>query len=171
MHAATSAGAAPAANRTSDPDFVSQEEETYRRSSKLLGGSRFVRSITSKLELHAFLIQGMPFGALVSLLDGLTIIEIDDVAAVLGVSTRTLNRHSETPKKAMPADLASKTWMLAETLAKASEIFGSKEAAEAWLKKPAMGLDGQRPIEMLQTLQGAELVDDFLGRLKYGVYT
>jgi uncharacterized protein (DUF2384 family) len=34
-----------------------------------------------------------------------------------------------------------------------------------------MGLDGQRPIDLLQTVQGAELVNDFLGRLEYGVYT
>ena len=33
-----------------------------------------------------------------------------------------------------------------------------------------MGLDGKRPIELLQTVQGAELVTDFLTRLEYGVY-
>ena len=71
----------------------------------------------------------------------------------------------------MQADLASKNWLLAETLAKATEIFGSKEEAERWMSKPAMGLDGKRPIELLQTVQGAELVNDFLGRLEYGVYT
>ena len=71
----------------------------------------------------------------------------------------------------MPTDLASKTWLFAETLAKATEIFGGKEEAERWMSKPAMGLDRQRPIELLQTVQGAELVNDFLGRLEYGVYT
>ena len=71
----------------------------------------------------------------------------------------------------MPADLASKTWLFAETLAKATEIFGSREEAERWMSKPAMGLDGERPIDLLQTVQGAELVNDFLGRLEYGVYT
>ena len=54
---------------------------------------------------------------------------------------------------------------------KITEIFGSKEDAELWVSKPAMGLDGQRPIDLLQTVQGAELVNDFLGRLEYGVYT
>ena len=71
----------------------------------------------------------------------------------------------------MPADLASKAWLFAETLAQATEIFGGKEEAECWMSKPAMGLDGQRPIELLQTVQGAELVNDFLTRLEYGVYS
>ena len=34
-----------------------------------------------------------------------------------------------------------------------------------------MGLNDQRPIELLQTVQGTELVTDFLTRLEYGVYS
>jgi putative toxin-antitoxin system antitoxin component (TIGR02293 family) len=70
----------------------------------------------------------------------------------------------------MPTELGSKTWMLAETVAKASEVFGGREAAERWMVKPAMGLDGMRPIDLLRTSQGAELVNEFLERLEYGVY-
>ena len=105
---------------------------------------------------------------LVSQMKGL---EESDVAKVLGISTRTLRRQSETPEKTMPVDLASKTWLFAETLAKATDIFGGKEEAERWMSRPAMGLDGQRPIELLQTVQGAGLVSDFLTRLEYGVYS
>ena len=58
-----------------------------------------------------------------------------------------------------------------ETLTKATEVFGSREKAEEWMNRPAMGLDGRRPIEMLQTAQGTELVTDFLTRLEYDVYS
>lgn len=71
----------------------------------------------------------------------------------------------------MPADLASNTWLFTETLAKASEVFGGREEAEDWMNRPAIGLGGQRPIEMLQTVQGTELVNDFLTRLEYNVYS
>ena len=43
-----------------------------------------------------------------------------------------------------------------------------KEEAER--SQEAMGLSGVRPIELLRTVQGAELVKEFLGRLEYGVY-
>lgn len=56
------------------------------------------------------------------------------------------------------------------TAAKAVEVFGSIEAAERWMDKPAMGLDGHRPIDLLQSAQGAEIVNDFLTRLEYCVY-
>lgn len=79
-------------------------------------------------------------------------------------------RQHETPKKAMPAVLASNTRLLAETLAKAAELFGGLEAAQRWMSSPVMGLDGARPVELLRTSQGAQLVTEFLDRLEHGVY-
>jgi putative toxin-antitoxin system antitoxin component (TIGR02293 family) len=71
----------------------------------------------------------------------------------------------------MPGDLASKASLFAKTLARATNIFGGKEAAQRWMANPAMGLNQQRPVDLLQTAQGAELVNDFLIRLEYGVYS
>jgi putative toxin-antitoxin system antitoxin component (TIGR02293 family) len=48
---------------------------------------------------------------------------------------------------------------------------GSQEAAEQWLERPAIGLDQRRPIDLLSTPAGVELVETFLERLEYGVYT
>jgi putative toxin-antitoxin system antitoxin component (TIGR02293 family) len=59
----------------------------------------------------------------------------------------------------------------AEVLAKATDVFGSKEEAEAWLSRPATGLNHQRPINLLATPAGVDLVETFLTRLAYGVYT
>ena len=54
----------------------------------------------------------------------------------------------------------------AEILAKASAILGSREDAEHWLESPAIGLNGQRPIDLLATRAGAEIVENFLGQLE-----
>jgi putative toxin-antitoxin system antitoxin component (TIGR02293 family) len=62
------------------------------------------------------------------------------------------------------------TWKFAEILAKATDAFGSQEAAETWLETPAIGLDQRRPIDLLSTPAGVELVEDYLVRLGYGVY-
>lgn len=55
--------------------------------------------------------------------------------------------------------------------ADAVEVFGSEGAARAWMGKPAIGLDGQRPVDLLQTAEGTEVVKAFLVRLRFGVYT
>ena len=58
----------------------------------------------------------------------------------------------------------------AEILAKASAILGSREDAERWLESPAIALNRQRPIDLLATRAGAEIVENFLSQLEYGVY-
>lgn len=58
-----------------------------------------------------------------------------------------------------------------QILTQASEVFGGREDAEAWLSRPAVGLDGQRPIDWLQTAEGVHVVRDFLARLEYCVYS
>jgi len=137
----------------------------------LLGGRRAFRQWPqSRAEIHGALVQGLPTAVLVSLLDQLALLPVDDVAAVLGLSSRTLRRFREQPDRPLPADLASKVWQLAETLAQAAVVVGDAAAAQRWLAAPAMGLDGARPIDLLRTLQGSELVTEFLGRLANGVY-
>lgn len=59
---------------------------------------------------------------------------------------------------------------LAELLAMATSVFGMETLAEAWMTEPAMGLGWRRPMDLLETAEGAEIVSVFLGRLKCGVY-
>jgi putative toxin-antitoxin system antitoxin component (TIGR02293 family) len=156
----------------SPADWTERERRFYTLSVDFLGGKKFWRRrITSRADVHSAIVRGVPYASLIFFVNQVSGLEEADVVKVLGISGRTLRRQAEASEKPMPADLASKTWLFAETLAKATEIFGGKEQAERWMSRPAIGLDGQRPIELLQTLQGAELVSDFLGRLEYGVYT
>lgn len=156
---------------TSSVDPQVREARLYRLSFGMLGGSEFLpRKFKSRLDVHAGIVEGIPYAALIHLVESIQALDEDDIVGVLGVSARTLRRQRVNASKPMPADLASRAWLFAETLAQASEIFGGRQEAERWLSRPAVGLGGQRPIELLRTLQGAELVHDFLGRLEYGVY-
>jgi putative toxin-antitoxin system antitoxin component (TIGR02293 family) len=138
---------------------------------EFMGGRQlFKQWPQSRAEIHGALVKGLPYAVLVHLVDHLSALSAEQVADAVGISSRTLRRQKEQPAKPMPADLASKTWLLAETLSQASTVFGSREAAERWMARPALGLDGARPIELMRTLQGAELVTEFLGRLEMGVY-
>ena len=44
-----------------------------------------------------------------------------------------------------------------------------EDAAERWLVTPAIGLDRRKPLNLLQTSEGTELVKSFLTRIDYGV--
>ncbi len=62
-----------------------------------------------------------------------------------------------------------KDWF-ARMLATATDVFGSRAEAEAWLLRPAMGLNGASPVDMMHTQESRQHVDDFLGQLEHGVY-
>jgi putative toxin-antitoxin system antitoxin component (TIGR02293 family) len=59
----------------------------------------------------------------------------------------------------------------ANIAAKAIQVFGSEKEAERWLSEPAMALDRRRPVDLLDSSTGIDLVEQLLGRLEYGVYT
>ena len=55
---------------------------------------------------------------------------------------------------------------------RAVEVFGSEEAAAKWMDEEAIGLpDRKPPSAFLGSREGVEMVEDYLGRIEYGVYT
>jgi putative toxin-antitoxin system antitoxin component (TIGR02293 family) len=61
--------------------------------------------------------------------------------------------------------------LVIDILEQAIRIMGSKEGVEDWLRQPAIGLNQQRPIDLLTTIDGTKIVEEFLERIGYGVYT
>jgi len=138
----------------------------------LLGGVRVLaRSLTSPLDAHELLLRGLPSSALEYLVGHLVIIgKTDSLEKAVGMSLRTWQRRKDTPSKPLSQEQSGRAWKFAEILAKATDIFGSQAEAEQWLERPAIGLDQRRPIDLLGTPAGVELVEDHLDRLEYGVY-
>lgn len=56
-------------------------------------------------------------------------------------------------------------------IAKAVEVFGSQEKAQAWLDRPNRALAGATPRSLFGTLEGREHVLTLLGRIEHGVYS
>src|SRR5712692_3306103 len=138
----------------------------------LLGAPHTLRKVPQNpLEAHEMLLQGLPTKALTHLVQNFVFLRWDEsFAKAIGMSLRTYQRHTSTTGKQLNPEQSGRTWKLAEILAKATAVFGSKEEAEQWLEQPATGLDRRRPIDLLATPAGVELVEDFLVRLEYGVY-
>jgi putative toxin-antitoxin system antitoxin component (TIGR02293 family) len=137
----------------------------------LLGAPSTLRKVPrDALEAHELLQRGLPTKALMHLVQNLVVLRWDEAfARAIGMSQRTYQRHTAAAKQLSP-EQSGRTWKLAEILAKATTVFGSKEDAEQWLERPATGLDQRRPIDLLATPAGVELLEDFLVRLEYGVY-
>ena len=59
---------------------------------------------------------------------------------------------------------------LARVAAQAEEVLGGREDAVKWLHRPSRSLGGHKPLELVRTDAGSELVVDVLGRLEHGVF-
>ena len=138
----------------------------------LLGAPSTLRKVPrSPLETHEMLLNGLPSRALSHLVQNLVFLRWDDsFAKAIGMSHRTYQRHVSAGARPLSPEQSGRTWKLAEVLARATSILGSKEEAEHWLERPAIGLNQHKPIDLLATPAGVDLVEDFLVRLEHGVY-
>ncbi len=146
---------------------------SFDRVVALLGGEKMLhRSVDSQMDAHDLILRGIPSEALAHLLGSLDRLRLaTSVERAVGLSLRTFQRRKEAGAKPLSQEQSGKTWKFAEVLASATGVLGSQDAAEQWLEAPAMALDGKRPIELLATPAGTEMVEDLLGRMLYGVYT
>ncbi|MCY1744996.1 MULTISPECIES: antitoxin Xre/MbcA/ParS toxin-binding domain-containing protein [Ensifer] len=138
----------------------------------LLGGTRILsRRLTSALDAHELLLHGLPTSAVDHLVGQLVFIgKTESLEKAVGMSLRTWQRRKDAPSKPLSQEQSGRAWKFAEILAKATDVFGTQAEAEQWLERPAIGLDQHRPIDLLGTPAGVELVEDYLERLEYGVY-
>jgi putative toxin-antitoxin system antitoxin component (TIGR02293 family) len=138
----------------------------------LLGGTRVLsRRLTTALDAHELLLHGLPASAVDHLVGSLVFIgKTESLEKAVGMSLRTWQRRKDAPSKPLSQEQSGRAWKFAEILSKATDVLGTQAEAEQWLERPAIGLDQRRPIDLLGTPAGVELVEDYLQRLEYGVY-
>lgn len=159
-----------AAQTEREPSSIEAVE--IKRVANLLGGAKVLRQrLNNPLDVHEALSHGLPGAALRHLVGNVVLLRNQDgLARAVGMSLRTYQRFKVAPGKPLSQEQSGRTWKFAEILDKATAVLGSQEEAEAWLERPAIGLDQRRPIDLLATPAGVRLVEDFLTRLEYGVY-
>lgn len=147
----------------------------YELTNRLLGGRPALRRLVrDERDAHLLISQGLPTQAMLRLASGLHQVPVASLLVIMGMSQRNFQRRKEAAERDPAASLTleegSRLWKFTEILAQATQTLGSQEAAEKWLNSPQVGLDGKRPMELLTTPPGAELVEELLLRMEYGVY-
>jgi putative toxin-antitoxin system antitoxin component (TIGR02293 family) len=52
----------------------------------------------------------------------------------------------------------------------AERVFGDREKAEVWLRRPNSQLSGQRPIDLLKDDSGVAVVREILEQIDHGIF-
>ncbi|MBV9989770.1 MAG: DUF2384 domain-containing protein [Alphaproteobacteria bacterium] len=147
--------------------------DELERVQEIFGGRQALGQVLETgFDAHQMLDKGLKSKALVHLVQKqVKHIPRDAVLKAIGMSERTYQRHKKTPNKPVSSDQSGRAWKFAEVLAEATRVMGGQDLAEEWLERPALALNRRRPIDLLSTPAGTEMVMNLLGRLKYGVYT
>lgn len=136
----------------------------------VLGGQKTLRrKVSSDFDLTLLTREGLPVATLTRLAMGMDL-ERKVLARVVGISERTLSRRIANGER-LSAEESDRTVRLARIMAMTADTLGDSSRAAAWLQKPNRALDGQRPLDLLDTDTGTRSVETILGRIEYGIYS
>ena len=139
----------------------------YSSVTEILGGKKLLgRDISGRFDMVELGGDGIRKAA-VSHLAGWLSLSWREMAVLLPVTERTLQRYG--PQKKLGRPVSEQALQIAEVAAAGAETFGSREKFLAWLGAPSAALGGRRPLELLGSRFGAELVRDELGRIAHGI--
>jgi putative toxin-antitoxin system antitoxin component (TIGR02293 family) len=139
---------------------------TAEKTAEIVGGPKiFGVEVRSGFDLARAVRRGLPVGAAQHVLDSgrLTAAEMDKVV----LPRRTLANRRKIG--ALTAEQSDRFIRAARLLANAEETFGSREKAGLWLRRPTKALGGERPLDLLDTEEGAREVEILLGRISHGI--
>lgn len=120
-------------------------------------------------DVHREIEKGLPAKMLASFRAALTELPDRTWAEILAISVSQLKRLKGA-ERPLSSGVSSQLVLFAILLTRAEDVFGGRDAALDWMRSEQMALDGQRPIDLLDTFIGAALVDRVLRQIDYGVY-
>ena len=131
----------------------------------LVGREAVAGEGTEAMDVVRLIRRGMPVDAVQVVLDSgrLTLGELDQI--VLPRKTLAHRRKLGT----LTSEQSDRLMRVLRLLAAAEETFGSQEKATTWLRRPTAALAGERPLDLLDTDEGARAVETLLGRISHGI--
>lgn len=112
--------------------------------------------------------KGVSKKALVNLAKQISL-TIQEVAGIMHISERTLQRY--TPATLIKTEYAEKAIELAKLYERGTEVFGTIDNFNDWMKTPNYTLNGETPLNLLDTSIGFDLIIQTLGRIEYGIFS
>jgi putative toxin-antitoxin system antitoxin component (TIGR02293 family) len=118
------------------------------------------------MDLYEISRNGLPKQALLHLAANLKL-SLRALSKLLNIAERTIQRKAD--QDLMDSSTTEQVLQLAEVFSRGHEVFGSSARFQQWINTGNLTLGGKRPLELLQSRFGAQMVLDELGRIEYGI--
>lgn len=135
----------------------------------VLGGRKVLRkNIQSRMDLIELSNKGVTKDALIHLAKYLAC-SVNQIVQLLPVTERTIQRYA--PGKPFNRIISEHILQIAEVAARGSEVFEDRDKFLAWMNHPSKALNNRRPMSLLNSRFGNDMVMDELGRIEHGVFS
>lgn len=91
-------------------------------------------------------------------------------SSFLDVNLRTLQRYKKNRKHVYRSLQSERIFELAEVISKGNSVFDTAEHFRIWLNTPSVALGKEKPINLLDSSYGKDLVLAELNRIEYGIF-
>lgn len=95
-------------------------------------------------------------------------LERPEIDAVI-IPSRTL-QHRRSRREKLTVEESDRVLRVIRVLSLAESIYGSRERALAWLRKPHARLDGRAPLSLLKTDTGSRIAEELLVQIDEGMF-
>lgn len=143
--------------------------ENVKELTEFMGGASVVGSPKSHFDFIELIRTGLPSKVIACVVKSSALSE-DVIYTSLRIAKRTAARRKATASRLKPTE-SELIYRLSKVLVTAAEVFGDRDKAREWLLSENRALHGNRPIDLLDTAIGFEVVMDVLCRIEYGVYS
>jgi putative toxin-antitoxin system antitoxin component (TIGR02293 family) len=125
-----------------------------------------VHPVRSEGQVLQIVEQQLPTSTIKRLLAlGLTRQEVD----ALVIPLRTL-QHRRSKREKLTVEESDRVLRLVRLLSQAEALYGSRERALGWLRRPSSHLNDRAPLDLTRTDTGARIVEELLVQIDEGMF-
>ena len=136
---------------------------------KLLGGTKVIgHSLKTEMDLYETSRIGLPKMAFLHLVANLNV-SMRSMTRLLNVAERTIQRKGD--HDLLDISTSEQILQIAEVFSRGNDVFESSENFQKWMNSENLSLGGKRPIDLLPSRYGAQMILDVIGRIEHGVYS
>ena len=136
---------------------------------KLLGGRSVLgHSLETGMDRYELSRAGIPKKALLNLVSNLKV-SLRSMTVLLNVTERTLQRKRD--DELLDVSTSEQVIQIAEVYSRGNEVFGSFDNFQEWMNSENISFGGKKPIELLSSRYGAQMILDEVGRIQYGAFS
>jgi putative toxin-antitoxin system antitoxin component (TIGR02293 family) len=144
------------------------ETNIFKKMVKTIGAEDMVKEpINNEYGLIPIIEKGLYMKNLMKLAR-LMSLSLKDIALILHISERTLRRYNN--NRRLSPDISERLLKLSHLYTKGIELFKDKDVFTEWLNSDIAALN-EKPINLLNTITGIQMIINVLGRIEYGVYS